>query len=95
MEEKYIEDIDIKELNEREREKEIVKNIIKAKEDLKKANLNFEFAEFDLIDYYIYQIKAIQAKLDYLIKMAKIRNIEINKFNELEIKIEMEENKAG
>lgn len=95
MEERYIQEIDIKELNEKEREKEIIKNIIKAKEDLRKANVNFEFAEFDLIDYYIYQIKAIHAKLDYLIKLAKSRNIEINKLNEVEIKTEIQENKVG
>ena len=35
------------------------------------ANNNYQFAESDLIYYYIYEIKANQAKLNYLIKMAK------------------------
>ena len=35
------------------------------------ARNNYEFAEGELIDYYLYQIKANQAKLDYLIKKAK------------------------
>lgn len=95
MEDKYIQESNIRELNDKEREKEILTNIMRAKEDLRKANVNFEFAEFDLVDYYIYQIKAIQAKLDYLIKLAKTRNIQITKLKELEIKIELEENKVG
>lgn len=95
MEDKYIQESNIRELSDKEREKEILTNIMRAKEDLRKANMNFEFAEFDLVDYYIYQIKAIQAKLDYLIKLAKTRNIQITKLKELEIKIELEENKVG
>ena len=45
------------------KEIELIKNIIKTREELKNNNKNFEFAELDLVDYYIYQIKANQAKL--------------------------------
>ena len=48
------------------KEIELIKNIIKTREELKNNNKNFEFAELDLVDYYIYQIKANQAKLNYL-----------------------------
>lgn len=95
MEEKFIQESEIIELNDIEREREIIRNIRKAKEDLIKANVNFEFAEYDLVDYYIYQIKAIQAKLDYLIRLAKSRNIQINKLGEIEVKYEIQENKVG
>ena len=54
-------------------ESELIRNIIKTRKDLEFANNNYEFADSDLIDYYIYEIKANQAKLNYLIKMAKIK----------------------
>ena len=57
--------------NEMNKEIELIKNIIKTREELKNNNKNFEFAELDLVDYYIYQIKANQAKLNYLFKLAK------------------------
>lgn len=55
--------------------KEIIINIIKTKADLDSNRKNYEFAEEGLIDYYLYQIKANQSKLDYLIKKAKDKNI--------------------
>ena len=51
------------------------------KKKLKNARNNFEYAEEDMIDYYIFQIKANQSKLDYLIKIAK--NNEKNKKNNI------------
>ena len=39
--------------------------------DLINANNNYEFADGDLIDYYLYQIKATQSKYNYLLKKAK------------------------
>ena len=38
--------------------------------------------EEGLIDYYTYQIKANQAKLDYLIKLAKARGIKVDMIND-------------
>lgn len=66
------------------KEIELIKNIIKTREELKNNNKNFEFAEFDLVDYYIYQIKANQAKLDYLFKLAKAKGITIDSINQIE-----------
>lgn len=71
MQEEYQKEEKIKDRSELEREIELIKNIIKTKEELKNNNKNFEFAEKDLVDYYIYEIKANQSKLDYLIKLAK------------------------
>ena len=36
----------------------------------------------DLVDYYTYQIKANQAKLDYLIKLAKAKGIRVDMIND-------------
>ena len=70
--------------NEMNKEIELIKNIIKTREELKNNNKNFEFAELDLVDYYIYQIKANQAKLNYLFKLAKAKGITINSINQIE-----------
>ena len=78
MQEFYKRDYLIVERTELDKETELIKNIIKTRQDLDFANKNYEFADSDLIDYYIYQIKANQAKLDYLIKMAKIKGLNVN-----------------
>lgn len=70
--------------NEMNKEIELIKNIIKTREELKNNNKNFEFAELDLVDYYIYQIKANQAKLNYLFKLAKAKEITIDSINQIE-----------
>ncbi len=75
MEEEFVKDQKIREKTEEEKNKEILQNIIITRENLKQAHKNFEFAEKDLIDYYSYNIKAIQAKLDYLIKLAKSKGL--------------------
>ena len=69
--------------NEMNKEIELIKNIIKTREELKNNNKNFEFAELDLVDYYIYHIKVNQAKLDYLIKLAKANGITIDIINQI------------
>ena len=56
---------------------------------------NFEYAEDDLIDYYIYQIKANQAKLNYLIRIAKNKGIELSKIDEIRNRIFKNKNIAG
>ena len=38
----------------------------------------------ELIDYYIYQIKANQAKLGYLLRLAKAKGITIDNINQIE-----------
>ena len=56
-------------------------DIIDTREKLKRDNKNFEYAQGDLVDYYTYQIKANQAKLDYLIKLAKTNGIQVDMVN--------------
>lgn len=87
MQEEYLLEKMIKGKTDREKEIELMQAIIETKEMLKIAISNFEYAEDDLIDYYTYQIKANQAKLDYLIKFAKRKGIVFNKVNELKTKL--------
>ena len=56
---------------------DIIKNIIRTREEIYKDNKNFEHAKGKLIDYYIYAIKANQAKLEYLIEIAKREGIKM------------------
>ena len=80
MEEKFITEKIFTQLTPEEEKKEILRNIINTRAQLTNANKNFEFANTnDLIDYYIYKIKAIQSRLDSLIKLAKVRGIEVEK----------------
>lgn len=83
MEEGYQKESLIKNITELEKEEQLVKNIIKTREELKNNNKNFDSADSELVDYYIYQIKANQAKLDYLIKLAKVKGISIDNINQL------------
>lgn len=83
MQESFYREVIIKDKNELEKEKELIKNIVETREALKNNNRNFEFAESELIDYYIYQIKANQAKLDYLLKLAKASGIKIDNINQI------------
>ena len=93
MEEEYIKESLIIDKTEIEKEDEIIRSIIRAKNDLETARRNFEYAKSnDLVDYYIYQIKANQAKMDYLIKLAKSKGIIVDLINSAEIRIE---NRAG
>ena len=78
MGENYLTDKLLIHMTEEEEKKEILRNIINTRAALTNANKNFEFADTnDLIDYYIYRIKSIQAQLDSLIKLAKVRGIEM------------------
>ncbi len=76
--EEYVSEKKIKDSNEEEEKREIIVSIIRTKMELDNNRKNFEFAEEELIDYYLYQIKANQSKLDYLIKKAKDKKIMVN-----------------
>lgn len=84
MQEEFVKEQNIKNKTEMEKEVELIRTIIKTKEDLKSDNKNFEFAELELIDYYIYEIKAKQAKLDYLLKLAKKSGITLDSIKQME-----------
>lgn len=75
----YEKETNIIDINDKEKNIQIVQSIIKTRNDLKKAHYNFDFAEEELIDFYSYQIKALQSKLDYLTRLAKLKNISNDK----------------
>ena len=77
----------IKGKTDKQKEFELMQTIIETKELLKVARSNFEYAEDDLIDYYAYQKKAHQSKLDYLIKIAKRKGIVLSRINELKTRL--------
>lgn len=87
----YIKEKNIENLDEREKEIELIKNIIMTKNEIKNANKNFEYAQDELVDYYIYQIKANQAKLNYLIRLAKIKGITVDMVNDIKYRLLNEE----
>ena len=70
------------------KEKELLESIITATQELEVADKNFEGAQGDLIDYYAYQIKALKAKLNYLIKQVKQKNIKLDMINNLKLDLE-------
>ena len=94
MHEEYLKEYIVNEKTEFEKEIKLIRNIIKTREELKSYDKNFEFAEGDLVDYYTYQIKANQAKLSYLIKLAKIKGLEVDMINDLKFRTLKERGEA-
>ena len=95
MQEEYIIEKMIKGKTDKEKEIELMSTIIETKEILENARCNFEYAEDEMIDYYTYQIKAHQSKLDYLIKIAKRKGMELNRIDELKYRLYIKNNMAG
>lgn len=91
MEDGYMKECEIENMEEREREIELIKNIIKTRRELKNVDKNFEYAQDDLVDYYIYEMKANQAKLNYLIKMAKMKGITVDMINDIKYRLSSDE----
>lgn len=85
--EDYLCEEKVYEKSKKERDLELIRSVIKAKMDLEIANQNFEYAEGDLIDYYTYQIKANQSKLDYLLKKVKDRALVLDMINEIGMRL--------
>ena len=60
---------------------EIIKNIEQTKRELDYSQLCLEFAtEHLLIDSLIYEVKSLQKKYDYYLKICKEKGISIDKF---------------
>ncbi len=95
MQDEYLIEKMVKGKTDKEKEIELMQSIIETREMLKVARSNFEYAEDDLIDYYTYQIKAHQSKLDYLIKIAKRKGIELNRLEALKVKLYRKNNMVG
>ena len=81
--EDYLRDNKIKDKSEEEKKNEIIVSILKTGMELNINIKNYEYAEQDQVDYYLYQIKANKAKLDYLIKKAKENKLELNNIDKI------------
>ena len=90
MREEYVRERKIMDKTDKERREELVKSIITAKEELNQLNKNFEYADNDMIDYYTYQLKANQSKLDYLIKFAKSKGVSLDMVESIKMKLYMQ-----
>lgn len=75
MYDEFIKEVKIKDRTEEEKEFELIENIKFVKNTLNNMYRNLQFADGDLIDYFTYQIKAEEAKYNYLIKKAKNKNL--------------------
>lgn len=82
MYESYIKEIPIIDLNQEQSDYEIIKSILESQQKLELAHKNFEYARGELIDYYAYQIKSEQAKINYLLRQAKDKKIVVESVKE-------------
>ena len=71
MPEEYVKEKNIIDKSKEELNRMIVQSIINTNATIEAAQKNYEFAEGEMIDYYLYEIKANQSKLNYLIKKIK------------------------
>lgn len=97
MYEEFVKEPKLGEKTEEELNLTLIKSIIETKGELQNLNKNYEYAEGELIDYYLYQIKANQSKLNYLLKKAKKEGLILDMIGEIEIKKlkDIEEQEVG
>ena len=77
MHNEFVKEYLIIDKNEQEKDEELLEAIKNVNNNLVNMHNNLQYANSDLIDYYTYQIKAEEAKYNYLIKIAKKRNLNI------------------
>ena len=93
MQEEYIKEKKIVDKSKEEMNKMLIQSIINTSNNIEIAQKNYEFAEGEMIDYYLYTIKANQSKLNYLIKKSKKYGIELSRIEKLQI-MNLEENQV-
>ena len=86
MRSQYVKETIIEEKSEYEKDRELMLTILQTKKSLQEANINYEYAEGKLIDYFLYTMKAEQAKLDYLIEKAKSKGLSLEIVDSINIK---------
>lgn len=84
MQEEYIKEKKIIDKSKKEMNRMLVQSIINTNSNIEAAQKNYEFAEGEMIDYYLYTIKANQSKLNYLIKKSKKYGIELSRIEKLQ-----------
>ena len=86
MQEEFVKEYKIKDKTQEELNTALVQNIIETNNNLQNSINNYGYAEGEMIDYYLYQIKANQSKLNYLIKEAKDRKILIDRATQISLR---------
>lgn len=74
----FVKESPILDKNDEQKDEELLNTIKSVNTTLMNMHNNLQFANSDLIDYYTYQIKAEEAKYNYLIKLAKKRNLNLS-----------------
>ena len=94
MEERYVkEEKKIISRGDKEFNAILIQSIINTYNNIEIARKNYEFAEGEMIDYYLYEIKANQSKLNYLIKKCKVNGVELSRIEKLQF-LELIENEV-
>lgn len=62
MKAQYEKETIIEEKTEAEKDKELMLTILQTKKSIQEASINYEYADGKLIDYFLYTVKAEQAK---------------------------------
>ena len=78
MKSEYIKEFKLIDKDEEEKNRELLKSINLVKNNIQNMYNNMQFAESDLIDYFTFQIKAEQAKYDFLIRKAKKIDLKVD-----------------
>ena len=78
MKSEYIKEFKLIDKDEEEKNRELLKSINLVKNNIQNMYNNMQFAESDLIDYFTFQIKAEQAKYDFLIRKAKKKDLKVD-----------------
>ena len=74
----YVKESNVLDKNDEEQDRELIQSLQGVKNTLLNMHNNLQYAENELVDYYAYQIKAEEAKYNYLLKIAKKRNLKVN-----------------
>ena len=94
MKEEFVKEKKIDKKQKEEMNRLLIQSILYTNNMIEVARKNYEFAEGELIDYYLYEIKANQSKLNYLIKKSKKNGLELDRVQQLQM-IHLEENQVG
>ena len=81
----FVKEFPIIDKSDLEKDDELIENIKIVKTTLSNMYNNLQFADSDLIDYYTYQIKAMRAKFDYLLKKAKKKGLALDMIEQIDI----------
>ena len=71
MQENFVKETKILEKTQKDKDEDLLESIKNSKTNLLNMYNNLNLAEGELVDYYIYRIKAEEAKYDYLLKEMK------------------------